>query len=122
MDAAVQDEIFESLKKILEPYAPKMDVKHDNPESFYLDCRKEVKKGYPMFFGAVRRGKAYISFYLMPVYYQPELLSDMSPELKKRMQGKSCFNFKKPEPALFKELNKLTKRGFEAFKKDGWAE
>jgi hypothetical protein len=122
MDAAAQDEIFQSLKKMLEPYAPKMDVKHDTSESFYHYCKKELKKGYPMFFGAVRRGKNYISYYLMPVYYQPSLLDDMSPELKKRMQGKSCFNFKKPEPELFKELNQLTKRGFESYKKDGWVE
>ncbi|WP_276133496.1 hypothetical protein [Polluticoccus soli] len=122
MDDAVQDEIFQSLKKMLEPYAPKMDVKADSEESFYLDCKKEVKKGYPMFFGAVRRGKSYISYYLMPVYAQPSLLEGMSPELKKRMQGKSCFNFKKPEPALFEELNQLTKRGFECYKKDGWVD
>lgn len=120
MDAAVEKEIFQSLKQVLEPYAPLMDVKADSEESFYLDCRKEVKKGQPMFFGAVRRGKNYISYYLMPVYYHPALLEGMSPELKKRMQGKSCFNFKKPEPALFKELDQLTKRGFESFKKDGW--
>jgi hypothetical protein len=56
----------------------------------------------------------------MPVYSQPALLEGMSPELKKRMQGKSCFNFKKSEPELFKELNQLTKRGFETFRKDGW--
>jgi hypothetical protein len=120
MDAAIQQEIFQSLKKILELYASKMDVKADTEESFYLECKKEVKKGYPMFFGAVRYGKTYISYYLMPVYSQPALLEGMSPELKKRMQGKSCFNFKKSEPELFKELNQLTKRGFETFRKDGW--
>jgi hypothetical protein len=27
----------------------------------------------------------------MPVYAWPDLLEDASPELRKRMQGKSCF-------------------------------
>jgi len=46
----------------------------------------------------------------------PELLQDISPELKKRMQGKSCFNFKKVEPNLFAELSTLTRKGAEKFK------
>jgi hypothetical protein len=40
----------------------------------------------------------------------PDLLDGISPALKKRMQGKSCFNFKSIEPALFDELSMLTQR------------
>jgi hypothetical protein len=37
------------------------------------------------------------------------------------MQGKSCFNFKKVEPELLKELDGLTKKGYERFQKEeGW--
>ncbi|HEX9840215.1 MAG TPA: hypothetical protein VGA72_12750, partial [Anaerolineales bacterium] len=53
---------------------------------------------------------------LMPVYMFPDLLKGMSPELKKHMQGKSCFNFKKVEPDLFKELDELTRKGAERFR------
>ena len=56
-----------------------------------------------------------VSFHLMPVYASPELLMKMSPELKKRMQGKSCFNFKSVEETLFKELARLTSVGFTRF-------
>jgi len=45
----------------------------------------------------------------------PGLLKGISPALKKRMQGKSCFNFKQPEPDLFAELTRLTKSGFDRF-------
>jgi hypothetical protein len=45
----------------------------------------------------------------------PDLLKGISPALKKHMQGKSCFNFKKVEARLFAELAQLTKRGFERF-------
>lgn len=51
----------------------------------------------------------------MSVYACPDLLKAMSPELKKRMQGKSCFNFKEVDEKLFKELAKLTKAGAARF-------
>ena len=47
----------------------------------------------------------------------PELLNGMSPELKKHMQGKSCFNFTAIEPAHVKELKTLTRKGFDGFSK-----
>lgn len=34
------------------------------------------------------------------------------------MQGKSCFNFKTIDPALFRELATLTKKGYARFKKE----
>jgi hypothetical protein len=36
--------------------------------------------------------KNYVIYHLMPVYLNPGLLEGMSPGLRKRMQGKSCFN------------------------------
>jgi hypothetical protein len=46
----------------------------------------------------------------MPLYMNPPLQDAIPAALKKRMQGKTCFNFKKePEPASLKELDKLTK-------------
>jgi hypothetical protein len=44
----------------------------------------------------------------MPVYSHPSLLADLSPALKKRQQGKSCFNLKSPDPDLLAELEALT--------------
>jgi hypothetical protein len=37
-----------------------------------------------------------------------------------RMQGKSCFNFKKIDKGLFAELAKLTDAGYKRFERDGW--
>ena len=54
----------------------------------------------------------------MPVYMYPELLKDMSPELKRHMQGKSCFNFKNVEPDLIRELDDLTRKVVEKFKQE----
>jgi len=58
--------------------------------------------------GGTRLGKRYVSYYLMSVYAQPELVASMSPELKRRMQGKSCFNFATIDEPLFAELEALT--------------
>lgn len=108
--------IFDKLKALLQPYAPKLVIVSDNAKSFYLDTAFIMPNKKPLFFAAARIGKSYVSFYLMPVYVFPELLKGMSPELKKRMQGKSCFNFSSVDEKLFKELAKFTKAGFAKYK------
>jgi hypothetical protein len=74
------------------------------------------EKKQEIWFGGVEIKKNYVSFHLVPLYFFPELLDGISPELKKRMTGKSCFNFKKPDDAVFADLENLTKTSFEAFK------
>lgn len=108
--------IFEKLKSILKPYASKLTVKTDTADTYHLDGLYSEKWKKELFFGSAQIKKNYVSFYLMPVYMYPELLKEISPELKTHMQGKSCFNFKKVEPELFRELTTLTKKGFERFK------
>lgn len=108
--------VFDELRKVLARYAPKMIVVHDSPGNYYLDTKVIMPNKKPMFFGAVQIRKRYVSFHLMPVYVFGDLLADMSPELKKRMQGKSCFNFKAVDKALFKELAALAKAGFDRYK------
>ena len=110
--------VFEELKKILKPYASKLTVTADTPEAYSLDGPYSEKWKRTLFFGSAQIKKNYVSFYLMPVYMFPNLLENISPELKKHMQGKSCFNFKKVEPDLFKELTNLTKKSFERFTKE----
>jgi hypothetical protein len=110
--------VFEHLKNILRPYAEKLTLKADSSDTYYLDGPYSEKWKKELFFGSAKIKKNYVSFYLMPVYMYPELLKDISPELKKRMQGKSCFNFKKVEPALFEELAALTHKGAEKFKEE----
>ena len=107
--------VFGKLKSILKPYAKKLIVKMDSAEGFSLDGSYSEKWKKELFFGAAQIKKNYVSFYLMPVYMFPGLLEKISPELRKHMQGKSCFNFKKFETSLFSELDQLTKQGFERF-------
>jgi hypothetical protein len=107
--------IFVRLRSILQPYAQRLTVTADQPDNFYLDTAYSEQYKKPIFFGAVQIKKNYVSFHLMPVYARPDLLEGMSPELRKRMQGKSCFNFTKLDEKLIDELTTLTQRGFERF-------
>jgi hypothetical protein len=112
--------VFEQLKLLLKPYEPFMDVKSDSGTDYYLDTRTvNPKNKLPIFFGAVAIKKNYVSYHLMPVYVYPELLGNVSSHLKKRMQGKSCFNFKSIDDMLLKELQQLTERGFERYRENG---
>ena len=105
--------VYAALKPLLTKHAKRFSVKAESAEGINLETRSPSPfpqhKGHPMFFGGIRVGKGYVSFHLMPVYMCPELNKLISPELKKRMQGKSCFNFKTvPEPELLSELKQLT--------------
>jgi hypothetical protein len=110
--------VFDNLKNILEPFAPKLTVTADTSSAYSLDGPYSEKWKKELFFGSTQLKKNYVSFYLMPVYMYPDLLKGISPELKKHMQGKSCFNFKKVEPELFQELADLAKKSHERFQKE----
>jgi len=113
--------VFEGLRSILAEYAPTLKVVHDRPDNYYLDTHTLGKNKKPIFFGGVRMGKGYVSYYLMPAY-SPELQKGMSPALKKRMQGKACFNFTVVDDELFGELRKVTKQAYAEWKKTGWVD
>jgi hypothetical protein len=110
--------VFEQLRGILQPYEAHLKLDADTPESYSLNTPYVEQWQKELFFGAAQIKKNYVSFYLMPVYVFPALLDNISPALKKRMQGKSCFNFKMVEQELFNELVQLTGRGFETFKQE----
>jgi len=111
---------FTALKRILKRYERSLSVKTDKPGDYYLETKSASFRGRPICFGAVCIRKNYVCFYLMPVYANPALLQGMSPALKKRMQGKSCFNFGAPNKQLFSELNRLTEAGFQKYRAEKW--
>lgn len=81
-----------------------------------------VKDDLPEVFAGLKNiKKNYVSYYLMPMYMYPELVTKMSPELKQRKQGKACFNFAKNDAALFRELRALTSAGMKRFRSQGLA-
>jgi hypothetical protein len=113
--------VFSRLRAILEPYAREMVVVHDTDEVFYLDTRHVMKNSQPLSFASVQIRKNYVSFYLMPVYAFPDLLDGIG-DLKKRMQGKSCFNFTTLDDAQVATLTDLTRAAYERYKAEGMLE
>ena len=77
------------------------------------------KDGYRTWFGGVEIRKSYVSVHLIPVYVHPDLKEGLTDALRKRMQGKSCFNFKELDEGLLAELDSLVARGFARFAADG---
>jgi hypothetical protein len=106
-------EVDRRLRQILEPLRSRFAVTKDGPAGLAIEIPGLEGKPWGYIAG-VRPGKSYVSFYLMSVYSSPELKASMSPELRRRMQGKSCFNFTKVDERLFAELADLTWAGFEA--------
>jgi hypothetical protein len=102
------------LRALLEPYVPPLFVTVDGPAGFGLDMAPEGERDPMTWFAGTRLGARYVSYYLMPVYIDPSLLDGISPDLRRRMQGKSCFNFTKVDESLFAELADLTRASFVA--------
>jgi hypothetical protein len=113
-------ETFRALKAILQPLEPELVKVVDQDDHYYLDTAHVQKNKKPLYFGSVRIGRNYVSFHLMPIYLWPELVEGVSDDLKRRMQGKSCFNFTAPEAALLSELAALTNLGFARYREAGY--
>ena len=107
------------LRRILKAHTKRMTVEYDTPVAYSVNAGYSEKFKRILYFGGVQVKKNYVSYHLMPVYIFPDLLSNLSPALKKRMQGKSCFNFTKIDEALFAELDRLTKRCIERSRAEG---
>jgi hypothetical protein len=112
--------IFSRLRRILEPHSTSFKVSADDPEHFCLEVpySPKLKKGFPIAW--VKTSKSYVSYHFIPVYMFPKLREGLSNELRARMQGKSCFNFKSLDEPLFEELNRMTANGFVMSRKAGF--
>jgi hypothetical protein len=111
--------VFTRLQEIMSQHEPALVVKADKPGNYTVVSPKPYKpyNNKELFFGAVLVGKNYVSYHFFPLYMCPELSQDLSPELKKRKQGKACFNFSTVDEALFQQLDALTRKGFELFRR-----
>lgn len=114
--------VFGALREILRKHSRGLLVLSDTPTDFTLATRAVLLNKQPMWFGCVKSGKSAVSYHLMPLYVNPRLQAAVPPELLPRKQGKTCFNFKRPDPKLFAMLDELTRLGREQFEKHGLLE
>jgi len=120
------DSVFENLRAILQRQAGSLAVADDGPKRFCLEAPigpatlkswggKVKRETIPVAWTEI--GKAYVSFHLMGL---EAATAAISPALKARLQGKTCFNFAKPDTALFAELEAVTAQSIAALRKAGY--
>jgi hypothetical protein len=122
------DVVFRRLREILSKHHGALNVSDDTSTKYCLEAAigpatlqawggKAKRPRIPVAW--VEVSKAYVSYHLMGVA-NPAVQSEMSKELKARMQGKTCFNFTSLDEAAIEEVDSITSSSIAAFKKAGF--
>jgi hypothetical protein len=110
--------VFTALRQLLKSFLGNLAVQTDKPGNYHLEAPSIVHRGKPLYFAGVRTNKNYVSFHLLYMYYNPAANKALSPALKKRMQGKACFNFTAVDEDCFAELGRLIGDGLKIYKSE----
>ena len=99
------------LRAILAPYETRLET-----ASIYgiPTLRKAGARAHD-WFAFVKPEAKHVSFYLMPMVTDPELMADVSPALAKRRAGKSVLRFTAVDDGLFAEFDGLVARAYERY-------
>jgi len=110
--------VFVALRKLLESNLGYLTVQTDKPGNYHLEVPSILHRKKPLYFAGVRTGKNYVSFHLLYLYFNPAAIKTVAPALKKRMQGKACFNFTTVDEDCFAELGRLIADGLKIYKSE----
>lgn len=117
-------EVFNSLRKLMKKYEPPMNARADVEGKYDLWSEKEIetlgRKFDAMSFATIIVQSNYVGFYYMPVYCNPALGKQLSPELMKLLKGKACFHVKALDKALEHDIKEALETGFKDYKGRGW--
>jgi len=124
-----RESVFRALRTILQAHAQGLSVTADTNERYCLDGNvgpatlkawggKAKRPTIPVAWAEV--GKSYVSYHLMGVQEDAAGSGALSKALEARMQGKTCFNFKSVDDALFAELRQLTAMSLARLRKAGF--
>ena len=117
---------LEALKASLQKQCPPMVCSKDKPDCYEIMGNKPVpygsrKKIVPgIYFASAVARRDMVSFYLFPLYYRLKEFTEMAPTTMKCLKGKTCFNFKKEEQVVERELDALLGRGAQIWKEIGY--
>jgi len=121
-----RNKIFSRLKAVLKSQCPPMVVSKNTADTFEIMGNKPVpygsaKKIVPgMYFSSVVARKDMVSFYFFPLYTHTEAFSHIAPTIMKCLKGKTCFNFKKEEHLVDREIETLLKKGAQIWRNLGY--
>lgn len=113
-------ELFESLAAILVPYARLFESEMHPRIGYCLKAKHGERQQKELYFGGVQLHQDHVSFHLFLLYSYPDLEQGLSPGLRHCLHGKTSFLFEPGvDPALFAELERLTRTCFERFRSEG---
>jgi hypothetical protein len=125
------DSTFQALRALLGKYAEGLVIEADTMDRFCLVAApgpatleawggKARQSTIPVAW--VAREKSYVGYHLMGLNGNAPLVAALSPALQARMQGKTCFHFRRPEPALFMELEGITHASLDTLRRKGFVD
>src|SRR6185369_11425720 len=88
---------FAALREVLKKHSSGMVVVKDSAVDYTLASPTIGPNKKPMWFGCVLLKKSAVTYHLMPLYFNPKLQAAIPAELLPRKQGKTCFNFQRPD-------------------------
>jgi hypothetical protein len=123
--------VFTRLREILASQTSGLRVVHDSTDRYRLEAPigpatlqawggRVRTPMIPVAWVEVR--KAYVSYHLMGISGNARVMDSLSPALRGRMQGTSCFNFKSVDEAIVRELAGVTIESVRGMKKAGYIE
>ncbi len=116
--------IYLSLKPLLQRYCPPLIAKVEDGKRFDLWSIKDIviegRKRKEVFFASIIIQKAYVGFYFMPVYTDPEMKDLFPSALLSLLKGKSCFHIKQLDYELFNQIRIALDDGFALYTSRGW--
>ena len=105
------DELMAELRALLVPYEDVLE-----PHELYgIEVLHRPGAKMHDWFAGVRPGKGTAKLMLLPIKSHPELVEDLSPQLRKRMSGDALFTLKPGDEGLLPELEGVVQRSFDAY-------
>jgi len=104
-------ELEAELRAILVPYEDVLE----SSEIYGMEVlRRPGAKAHDWFAGVRVKGDT-VKLMLLPMHTHPELLEDVSPEVRKRKTGASLLTLRAGDDVLIPELETLVQRSFDAY-------
>jgi len=123
------DATFFTLREILRAHAEGLTITEDSAKRFCLEATpgpatlaswggKARRPTLPIAW--VERGRSYVGYHLMGLNGNTALAARLSTDLLTRKQGKTCFNFRRPEEVPLPELTQVTAASIAALRRAGF--
>ena len=105
------EDLVAELRALLVPYEDVLE-----PHELYgIEVLHRPGAKMHDWFAGVRPGKGSAKLMLLPIKSHPELIEDISPELRKRVSGDALFTLKPGDEGLLAELEAVVRRSFDVY-------